>query len=75
GPDVAKLAELVATYRPKLFFTQSVGHNPTATDTSAAKAHRILQLADAHDLIIVEDDALADLRPRSLTRIATLDQL
>lgn len=75
GPDVAKLAEHIAAYRPKLFFTQSVGHNPTATDTSAAKAHRILQLADAHDLIIVEDDALADLRPRSLTRISTLDQL
>jgi DNA-binding transcriptional MocR family regulator len=62
-------------YRPRLFFTQSVGHNPTATDTSAFKAYRILQLAEAHDTMIVEDDAFADLRPRSLTRIATLDQL
>jgi DNA-binding transcriptional MocR family regulator len=75
GPNIAKLEELLLKHRPKLFFTQSVGHNPTATDTSAAKAHRILQLAELHDLIIVEDDALADLRPRSLTRIATLDQL
>lgn len=75
GPNIRKLEELLRTYRPKLFFTQSVGQNPTATDTSAAKAHRILQLAEAHDLTIVEDDALADLRPRSLTRIATLDQL
>lgn len=75
GPNIARLEEQLATYRPKLFFTQSVGHNPTATDTSAAKAHRILQLAEAHDLTIVEDDALADLKPRSLARIATLDQL
>ncbi|WP_321788037.1 MULTISPECIES: aminotransferase-like domain-containing protein [Paraburkholderia] len=75
GPNVLKLEELIVALRPKLFFTQSVSHNPTATDTSAAKAHRILQLAEAHDLMIVEDDALADLRPRSLTRIATLDQL
>jgi DNA-binding transcriptional MocR family regulator len=75
GPNIGKLEEHLAAYRPKLFFTQSVGQNPTASDTSAAKAHRILQLAELHDLIIVEDDALADLRPRSLTRIATLDQL
>jgi DNA-binding transcriptional MocR family regulator len=75
GPNIGKLEEHLLAYKPKLFFTQSVGQNPTATDTSAAKAHRILQLAEAHDLIIVENDALADLRPRSLTRIATLDQL
>ncbi|WP_414448514.1 PLP-dependent aminotransferase family protein [Burkholderia sp. 22PA0099] len=75
GPSIAALEAELAAHRPKLFFTQSVGHNPTATDTSAAKAHRILQLADAHDLTIVEDDALADLKPRTLTRIATLDQL
>lgn len=75
GPNIAKLEEQLSAYRPKLFFTQSVGQNPTATDTSAAKAHRILQLAELHDLVIVENDALADLRPRSLTRISTLDQL
>ncbi len=75
GPSIAALEAELATHKPRLFFTQSVGHNPTATDTSAAKAHRILQLAEAHDLIVVEDDALADLKPRTLTRIATLDQL
>ena len=75
GPNIQKLEEFLITYRPRLFFTQSVGQNPTATDTSAAKAHRILQLAEVHDLTVVENDALADLRPRSLTRIATLDQL
>lgn len=75
GPSIAALEAELAAHRPKLFFTQSVGHNPTATDTSPAKAHRILQLADAYDLTIVEDDALADLKPRTLTRIATLDQL
>jgi len=75
GPDIGALEELLKTHRPKLFFTQSVGHNPTATDTSAAKAHRILQLAESYDLIVVENDALADLKPRSMTRISTLDQL
>lgn len=75
GPNVAELERCMVEHRPKLFFTQSVGHNPTGTDTSAAKAYRILQLAEHHDTVIVENDAFADLRPRSLTRIATLDQL
>lgn len=75
GPDIVALEEQLKTHRPKLFFTQSVGHNPTATDISAAKAHRILRLAEAHDLIVVENDALADLKPRSATRICALDQL
>lgn len=75
GPELRQLEAQLVAHRPKLFFTQSVGHNPTATDTSAAKAHRILQLAERYDLTIVEDDALADLRSRSLTRIATLDEL
>jgi len=75
GPNLAELERCMIEHRPKLFFTQSVGHNPTGTDTSAAKAYRILQLAEHHDTVIVENDAFADLRPRSLTRIATLDQL
>ncbi|WP_027209635.1 aminotransferase-like domain-containing protein [Burkholderia sp. WSM2232] len=75
GPNLAELERCMVEHRPKLFFTQSVGHNPTGTDTSAAKAYRILQLAEHHDTVIVENDAFADLRPRSLTRIATLDQL
>lgn len=75
GPNLAELERCLVEHRPKLFFTQSVGHNPTGTDTSAFKAYRILQLAETHDTMIVENDAFADLRPRSLTRIATLDQL
>ncbi|MBW9102669.1 PLP-dependent aminotransferase family protein [Paraburkholderia phenoliruptrix] len=75
GPNLAELERCMVEHRPKLFFTQSVGHNPTGTDTSAAKAYRTLQLAEHHDTVIVENDAFADLRPRSLTRIATLDQL
>lgn len=75
GPNLAELERRLIEHRPKLFFTQSVGHNPTGTDTSAFKACRIVQLAQTYDTTIVEDDAFADLRPHSLTRISTLDQL
>lgn len=75
GPDVAALERLLQTERPRLFFTQSLAHNPTGSDLSAAKAQRILQLASQHPLLIVENDPLADFKPTSATRLSVLDQL
>ncbi|WP_211464865.1 aminotransferase-like domain-containing protein [Collimonas silvisoli] len=79
GPDMAKLAELSALHKPKLYVMVSVLHNPTSTSLSAAKAFQILKLAEEHDFMIVEDDIYCDLHPGSAvqpaTRIATLDQL
>ncbi len=75
GPDLAALEQLLVTLKPRLFFTQSVAHNPTGSDTSPAKAYRILQLAQQHDLMIVENDPLADFKPMASTRLSSLDQL
>lgn len=75
GPDLDALERLLAEERPRLFFTQSVAHNPTGSDLSAAKAYRVLQLAQRHNLLLVENDALADFKPASLPRLASLDQL
>ncbi len=75
GLDLERLDALAAAHQPKLFITNSVLHNPTGTSLSAANAHRILRLAEAHDFHIVEDDILADLHPGRAHRIAALDQL
>jgi DNA-binding transcriptional MocR family regulator len=75
GPDVAVLERLLQVHKIRLFFTQSVGHNPTAADISPAKAHRVLQLAEKYDLLIVEDDPFVDFKPTSMCRMSTLDQL
>jgi len=75
GPDVSELERCMETLKPKLFFTQSVGHNPTGSDITPAKAHRVLQLAEKHQVIVVENDPLADFKPAAMARIATLDQL
>ncbi|TFW05118.1 PLP-dependent aminotransferase family protein [Oxalobacteraceae bacterium OM1] len=79
GPDIAKLAELAAAHKPKLFVINSVLHNPTSTSLSAAKAFQVLKIAELHDFTIVEDDIYCDLHPGSsvqpATRIASLDQL
>jgi len=79
GPDIAKLAELAALHKPKLYVINSVLHNPTSTSLSAAKAFQILKVAEQHDFTIVEDDVYCDLHPGSAvqpaTRVAALDQL
>jgi DNA-binding transcriptional MocR family regulator len=75
GPDLEALDQLCEEHRPRLFFTQSVAHNPTGTDITAAKAFRLLQLAQKHDLTVVENDPFADYKPASSPRIASLDHL
>ncbi|MGI4945080.1 MAG: PLP-dependent aminotransferase family protein [Janthinobacterium lividum] len=76
GPDLDALqAMLAAGVRPKVFFTQSLAHNPTGGSLSLPVAHGLLQLAERYGFLLVEDDAFADLLPPSRPRLATLDQL
>jgi DNA-binding transcriptional MocR family regulator len=75
GPDLEALEQLLILHRPRLFFTQSVGHNPTGSDLSAAKAFRVLQLAEKYDLLLVEDDPLADFKATAAPRLSSLDNL
>ena len=75
GPDTQALEALLAHHQPRLFFTHSVLHNPTACNLSPATAFRVLQLAEKHDFMIVEDDIYGDLAPDAATRLASLDQL
>ena len=79
GPDLAAMQRLIEAckpaQRPRLYVTVSVLHNPTGASLSLQAAHRVLQLAQAYDLHIVEDDTYAHLAPAHLPRIAALDAL
>lgn len=77
GPDLEALERIVQAHRPRLFVVNSVLHNPTGTSLSAARAFRLLQLAEQYDFLIVEDDIYCDLCPpgHAATRLASLDQL
>jgi DNA-binding transcriptional MocR family regulator len=75
GPDTAILEELAAAHRPKVYFTQSVMHNPTGTDMSPHVAFKVLQAAERHNFTVVEDDIFCDLQVKTTPRLATLDQL
>jgi len=75
GPDVEKFEQLIKQHKPKLFFTNSILHNPTGASISQATAHRLLQHAENNKMIIIEDDVFSDFHPEKISRIATLDQL
>jgi DNA-binding transcriptional MocR family regulator len=75
GPDLATMQRLVQAHQPRLYITVSVLHNPTGASLSLATAHRLLKLAQEHDLHIVEDDTYSHLAPAHLPRMAALDGL
>jgi DNA-binding transcriptional MocR family regulator len=75
GPDLDVLAALAAEHQPRAYLTVSVLHNPTGHSINLATAHRLLQLAEAHDFFIVEDDSYGFLAPEHLPRLAALDGL
>ena len=75
GPDLAAMEQLLRSHHPRLCVTVSVLHNPTGASLSLGCAHRLLKLAQAHDLMIVEDDTYSHLAPAYLPRLAALDGL
>ena len=75
GPDLDALEHQLRTTKARLFFTQSLAHNPTGGSLTPPVAHHLLRLAARFDLRIIEDDPFADLMPPSAVRLAALDRL
>jgi DNA-binding transcriptional MocR family regulator len=79
GPDLEVMQRLIdaqkAGQRPRLYVTVSVLSNPTGASLSLQAAHRVLQLAQANALHVVEDDTYAHLAPTHWPRMAALDAL
>ena len=75
GPDTTMMEAMIREHRPKMYFTNTVLHNPTGASISQAIAYRVLKLAERFNLLIVEDDIYGDFHPSVMTRLATLDQL
>ena len=63
GPDMTEFEAVLSEHKPSLYLTNSAIHNPTGATMSPQTAHRILSLAAAHDLIVVEDDIFAGFEP------------
>ena len=73
GPDVGALEQILATSKIQALYTNTTLQNPTGTSTHAAIAHRLADLAKAHDFTIIEDDIFADLSPTPIIPIAAFD--
>lgn len=75
GPDVERFEAVLEQASPRLYLTNAGLQNPTGAGIAPQTAHRLLNLAAAHDLAIIEDDLFADLEPEPTTRLAALDGL
>jgi len=75
GYDLDVLEARIIEHRPKVFFTQPRLQSPTGSTATLAHLHRVLQLAEKYDFIVVENDIYADLDPESRPSLASLDQL
>jgi DNA-binding transcriptional MocR family regulator len=75
GYDLVALERLVTLHQPKIFFTQARLQSPTGSIAQLAHLHRVMQLADKHDFLVVENDINADLDPEPRPSLASLDQL
>lgn len=75
GPDVQAMAELLAQHKPRLYITNSVFHNPTGAVLSPIVAHRVLKLAEDHNLLIIEDDIYAEFAQNTSPLLASFDGL
>lgn len=75
GPDPDDLARRAVATGAKLFFTQSLAHNPTGCSITLPVAYRVMQVATRHNLRIVDSDPFADVLAAGSPRLAALDQL
>ncbi len=75
GWDLAALERQLAEHQPRVFFTQPRLQSPTGSVAALPHLHRVLQLAEKHDFLIVENDIYADLDPEPRPSLAGLDQL
>lgn len=61
GMRVDLLEQLLQRYRPKLIYTIPNFHNPSGTEMELERRRRLVELAHKYRVIILEDDAYADL--------------
>jgi DNA-binding transcriptional MocR family regulator len=75
GPDIEALEVACRTHRPRAFFTQTLLHNPTGSNTEPAVCHRLLTLAETYGFVLIEDDVYGELYEGPAVRLAQIDGL
>lgn len=73
GYDCDALERVIMEHAPKAVFVNPVLQNPTGATLSMASAFRLLQLAQRHDMWVIEDDVSRALSPHVAPMLAALD--
>lgn len=74
GVDLTQLQQVLEQYRPRLYISNSVLHNPTSYNPTPTNVYAVLKLMEEYDCYIVEDDIYSYFNPdNSMVRYATLD--
>ncbi|MGH8267904.1 MAG: PLP-dependent aminotransferase family protein [Steroidobacteraceae bacterium] len=75
GPDLEALEAACRAHHPRVFFTQTLLHNPTGSSAEGSHCHRVLSLAEQFGFAVVEDDVYGDLYQGAAVRLAQIDGL
>jgi GntR family transcriptional regulator/MocR family aminotransferase len=62
GMDVDELEDILARHKPGLIYTIPNFHNPTGACLSGQRRRQLISLAGRHDVPILEDDYVGDIR-------------
>ncbi|MFD1199057.1 PLP-dependent aminotransferase family protein [Brucella gallinifaecis] len=73
GPDLEAFAKASEEHGPKLYISNAGLHNPTGGTMTPATAHRLLKLAETHEITLVEDNIFGDFHPSPAPLLAELD--
>lgn len=76
GVDLDELERKVKRYKPKLFFTMPVFHNPTGYSYTHEEKKRLLELAEKYNFYIIEDDYASELNfsSKKLQSLKSMDE-
>jgi len=75
GSDLDVLEDMARLHRPRMFFTQTLLHNPTGITASASNCHGILNIAERYDFLVAEDHVYTDFGSPHLVSLAQIDEL
>ena len=75
GFDLEALEDIVRTRQPKALFINTVLQNPTGASLNMAAAFRVLQIAERHQLWVIEDDVHRELVAAGPPMLAAMEGL
>lgn len=75
GLDTDALEDAIRQHAPRALFVNTVLQNPTGASLTSMNAFRVLQLAEQHRMLVVEDDIYRELAPAGSPMLAAMDGL